>query len=173
MHGYRGRPRPTIIVPAFGLREAAKDLKSRLTQLGVAEVSTRAATELGKEERESCNLILLGTVGEVLIAELNQLYSRLGFYVHFENGRMVVLDSKGEAAAEYRGGVIQATQNPWNPKGTRAAENVVWVVSGTDEGGVREAAITLADHYSQFEYAFAAVVAGREIIRVPSDKLWI
>ncbi|GAI85551.1 unnamed protein product, partial [marine sediment metagenome] len=37
--------------------------------------------------------------------------------------------------------LIQATQNPWNPKGIGACENVVWLVSGTDEAGVKDAII--------------------------------
>ena len=64
-------------------------------------------------------------------------------------------------------GVIQATQSPWNPTGIGASQNVVWMVSGLDETGVKNAVDTLVNHYDDCEYACAVVVAGGGIIKVP------
>ena len=81
----------------------------------------------------------------------------------------MALNSKGEVASEYGAGsvLIQATQNPWNPKGVGASENVVWVVSGSDEAGVESAARALIDHQADFKYAHAVVIAGGKVIKLP------
>jgi hypothetical protein len=114
----------------------------------------------------------VGTADCQLISELNelyQLYPRLGFYVYFEDGRMIVLNSRGEVGAEYRvgGGIIQATQNPWNPSGIGACESVVWMISGVDDIGVRKAVDAFTRNYSQFKYAYAVVTADDEMVKVP------
>jgi hypothetical protein len=82
---------------------------------------------------------------------------------------MIVLNSTGEAEREYTSGagVIQATQNPWNPKGTGACENVAWLISGTDEDSIKSAVKALALHHNELRYAFGAVVQEGRIIKVP------
>jgi hypothetical protein len=44
---------------------------------------------------------------------------------------------------------------------------VVWLVSGTDEAGLRNALDALLDHHDEFQYGCAVVVAGGKIIKVP------
>ena len=125
--------------------------------------------ELAENQKTGHNLIVIGTESNPLITELNGIYRKLGFYTHFENGKMIVLDPAGKVATEYESevGVIQATQNTWNPKGTGVCENVVWVVSGTDEIGVRTAVETLALHYNKIRYAFGVIVKDGKVIKVP------
>jgi hypothetical protein len=171
-NGYRGKTSSTIIVYADRLKEDAENLERRLIRLGVSNVSTKRTGELSENEKESSNLILLGTMDNMFISELNQNWKRLGFFTYFENGNLVVLDAEGEIAAKYDSGVglIQATQNPWNPNGIGACENVVWMVSGTDEAGVKGALDALVNHHIELQYACAAIVANGEIIKVPNVK---
>jgi len=168
-HGYGGKTSPTIIVYANGLRGDAEDLENRLAQLSIGDVSIKRLSELSENEKESCNLLLLGTMDCQHISELNQAWNRLGFFAYFKNGNLVVLNTEGEVVAKYGAGVglIQATQNPWNPKGIGACESVVWLVSGTDEAGVKDAIHALVNRYTEFQYAYATVVANGEIIKVP------
>jgi len=168
-YGYRGIIYPTIIVYQDGWKGDARRVADKLNRLGIENVSIRGINELQENEKESCNLILLGTPDFPPIAELNQVWGRLGFYAHFQDGRIAILNPEGEVAAEYGAGagLIQATQNPWNPKGIGACENVVWLVSGTDEAGVKGAIDTLLKHYTEFQYAYAVVIADGEVIRIP------
>lgn len=168
-HGYGGKTSSTIIVYANGLRGDAEDLENRLAQLSTGDVSIKRLSELSENEKESCNLLLLDTMDCQHISELNQAWNRLGFFAYFKNGNLVVLNTEGEVVAKYGAGVglIQATQNPWNPKGIGACESVVWLVSGTDEAGVKDAIHALVNRYTEFQYAYAAVVANGEIIKVP------
>ncbi len=168
-HGYRGKTRSTIIAYADNLEEDARNLERRLVQLGVNNVSIKRFSELSESEKESHNLLLLGTMNSEPISELNRVWKRLGFFAHFKDGNIVTFDPEGEVAVEYGAGagLIQATQNLWNPKGIGACESVVWMVSGTDEAGVKEALDALINRYADFRYAYAVVVASGEIIRVP------
>jgi hypothetical protein len=169
VHGYEGEVRPTIVVYQGNWKKEAEDVANKLNQLGVEDASAKSISELSGEERKSCNLLLLGDKDSELISELNQVWSRLGFFAHFEEGKLVVLNPKGEVTAKYgaESGLIQATQNLWNPKGIGVCENVVWMVSGTDETGVKNAVDTLINHYSEFQYAYAVVIANGKVIKVP------
>jgi hypothetical protein len=169
LHGYRGVVYPTVITYQDGWEGEAREIAERLSQLGVESISSKNVDELLDDEKESSNLILLGTSDCQLIGEINQPWNKLGFYCHFENSSLKVFRSTGDLAAEYEAGVgvIQATQNPWNPKGVGVCENVVWMLSGLDETGVKNAVDTLVNHHNDFEYACAVVVAGGEVIKVP------
>ena len=168
VHGYEGEVRSTIVAYQ-DMRKEAEDVASRLSQLGVESISTKNISQLSEEEKEFYNLILLGDMDCELISELNQVWKRLGFFAYSETGNIVTLNAKGEVAAEYgaKSGLIQATQNLWNPKGIGVCENVVWMVSGTDEAGVKSAIDVLINHYAEFRYAYAVVIADGEIIKVP------
>lgn len=170
VHGYEGKFCPTIVVYEHNLREDADAVAIKLSQLGVESISTKSVDELSEHEKESCNLLLLGNMDCELISELNQVWKRLGFFARFEEGKLVVLNPKGEVAAEYGAGsgLIQATQSLWNPKGIGVCENVVWMVSGTNEVGVRNAVDTLIGHHSEFQYAYAVVIVDGKAIKVPS-----
>jgi len=169
LHGYGGVIYPTIIVYQDSYEEDARRLADELNHLGVGKVSIRGITGLGDDEKEAGNLILLGTPEFPPIAELNQVWKRLGFYAHFQDGVLKVVDAKGEPDTEYEAGagVIQVTQSPWNPKGIGAGENTVWMVSGLDMSGVKAAADTLVSQDNNFKYAYAVVIAAGEAIRVP------
>ncbi len=171
LNGCRGVVYPALVVYQAGWREPAEQIAVRLDQLGVADVSVRSAGELTDSEKEISNLILVGTADFSLIDEINYPWSRLGFYCHFQDGSLEVFSGQGELAAEYgsgdAAGVVQATQNVWNPKGVGAGENVVWMVSGTDEAGVEAAVNTLVGYPADFEYAFSVVIVDGEIVKVP------
>ena len=167
--GFGGKASPTLIVFSDNLRQVAQDLESQLARMGVNSVGLRGSSELRQSEKETSNLILLGTVDENLVSELNRNWRRLGFFAYIEGGSIVILNARGEAAARYGTGVglIQATQNPWNPKGVGSGESVVWMVTGTDETGVREAASALISRRPELRYAYAAVVINGQIVKVP------
>jgi len=168
-HGYGGKVSLTIIAHADDLAKEADNLKNRLSQLGINNISIKRLSELSADEKESANLILLGTIDSEPVSELNDIWERLGFFAHFEPEKLAVFSAQGELSAEYGAGVglIQATQNPWNPKGIGAAENVVWLISGTDTAGVKSALDALINHPTRLQYAGAAVIASGEIIRIP------
>jgi hypothetical protein len=169
LHGYRGQVKPTVIVYDGGFEQNAEELEAALTSLGVADVTSQPISELSDNDKRNANLIIIGYSGSEMITELNGVWNRLGFFARFEDGGLSVYTGTGEKAAQYGPGtgIIQATQSPWNPKGTGVCENAVWMVSGTDEAGVEAAVEALVSRSNELQHAFAVVVTGGEIIRVP------
>jgi len=169
LHGYGGKVYPTVVAYQDGWEEAARLVADRLEELGVENIACRGLEELAEADRESSNLILLGTSEFEPIKELNEPWNRLGFYCQFQEGSLRVFNPAGDLIAEYddNAGLIQATQSIWNPKGVGACENVVWMVTGQDEAGVRVAVDTLVNNYNEFKYAYAVVIAGGEMLKVP------
>jgi len=167
--GFQKKTGPTLIAYSASFKQAAEDLAIQLSQSGVTNVAIRSFGELREKERASSNLILLGMTSDDLITELNRNWRRMGFFSYVEDGTIVTFNAKGEVSGHYaaRGGVIQATQNPWNPKGVGAGENVVWMLTGTDRMGVEGALDVLIRRPSEIRYAFAAVVVRDQIAKVP------
>jgi hypothetical protein len=168
-YGFGGKVSPNLIVFPDNMRGSAEKLEKELVKLGVNNISLRIFSELAENEKENSNLVLVGLPDNSLISELNQNWQRLGFFAYFEDGNLMVIDSGGEVTARYGAGVgvIQVTQNPWNPRGIGVCENVACLVSGTDKDGVGNALDALINHYDEFQYAGAVVVADGEIIKVP------
>jgi hypothetical protein len=165
--GYQGRVPPTIIVYDKDFQDIAQDLISKLEKLGVENIYM-AGPESSTYSKKLSNLILVGTKNLELISELNENYKKLGFYIHFEDSEVVIFDSQGNRTRYQSScGLIQATQNPWNPKGIGACENVVWMISGTDKAAVKDAANASVNHYKELRYACAAVIIDGEVIKVP------
>lgn len=169
LHGYAGRVKPTIIVYDGGFEQDAEAVEDALVGLGVADVSSQPISELGDDDKRNANLIIIGYSDDEMLTEMNGVWNRLGFFARFEDGMLDIYTGTGERAARYGPGtgIIQATQSPWNPRSTAACENVVWMVSGTDAAGIEAAAQALATRSSELQHAFAVVVTGGEIIRVP------
>ena len=170
LHGYSGKLRPAVIVYEDEYYEEANSLRDTLLNLGASDVSIVATRDLSDSAQKSANLILIGTIdSNELLSELNGAWDRLGFFVHCEGNKILLYDSEGGTTSECSSGcgVIQATQNPWNPKGTGVCENVAWMISGTDDAGVRSAVDILINHYDIVEHAFAVVVANSSVIKVP------
>ncbi len=170
LHGYEGDIRPVLVVYQDNFNKEAEILAKHLLQLGVKDVAITEFAHLDDGDKESCNIILLGDMNYEPVAELNDVWKRLGFYACFEAGKLQVFNCQGELAAEYAAGcgLIQSTQNPWNPDGIGACENVVWMLSGIDAQGVKSAVEALVNHYDEIKYACAAVIAEGEIHKIPS-----
>jgi hypothetical protein len=169
LSGVRGEAKPTAVVYDAPLAEEAAALAAKLEEWGVTEVTLNGAETLPDGVKEQGNLIIVGGDESGLILELNELRQKLGFFAYFEEGTIIVLDARGDPAGEYGAGwgLIQATQNPWNPKGVGSGESVVFMVTGTDENGVRSAANALINNSDELSYAYAALVNNNDIVKIP------
>ncbi|MCD6230442.1 MAG: DUF4430 domain-containing protein [Dehalococcoidia bacterium] len=174
LSGYRGDVPPTLVVYGDGFQGEAYSLAGTLHDKGVESAQTKAATDLSAEERESSNLILVGTEGLGLISQVNDEYDDLGLFIRFGgNGTVISYSPEGEIQCEASCGFIQATQNAWNPGGIGACRNVVWIVSGTDDAQIREAVDLLAGNYQELRYECAVMLVNGTVIKVPHGKLQI
>jgi len=126
------------------------------------------AGSLTAEEKEKSNLLIIAPAGHSLIGELNKFYRERDI-IYFAGDKVIVRNYKGKPGNTYGPGygILQVTQNPWNPKGSLACEGVVWAVSGLDEAGIKRAANVLINQPEKLKYVFAAVVGKGELIRAP------
>jgi len=169
LNGLKGEPKTTAVVYDAPFAEEAGALAASLEERGVAGVLLTSAEALADGVKEQSHLIILARADNGLILELNELPKKLGFFTCMEGGKIIALDGKGEPAGEYGAGwgLIQATQNPWNPKGVGSGESVVFMVTGSDAEGIRSAAGALINNSDGLRYACAALVNNNEIIKIP------
>lgn len=169
LNGYAGKVAPTLVVYEDAFALEAEALAQRLRDCGVSQVSTTPSAQLPGEAKKRCNLLIIGSLRNDLISELNNLHRKLGFYTDIEDPELHVHDASGNIAAEYdrEWGLLQATQNPWNPNGTGACENVAFMVTGSDVDSVKRAASVLANTTEALHYAFAVIIADGKVIKVP------
>ena len=167
--GYKGKNKPTVIAYGKQFEEDAWLLIQRLRELGVERASAVRCSELTQAERQASHLILLGDANNELLEELNKAHQKLGFYAYFRQGKLVVLNARGKVAREYGAGtgLIQATQNPWSQGGIGSGESAVWMVSGTDEDGVKSAVEILAKYPERLKYAYSVVITEGRVLKVP------
>ncbi len=167
LHGTYGRTHPTVIVYGSDeFRDDAYEVRDSLIELGVDE-ATAVSSENLDEFRESSNIILIGYPSNELIAELMSNHKKLGFFAYLEDGKIVVLDSMGEKTYKSEGALVLATQNPWNPKGTGAFENVVFVVSGTEREEIEYAAHILSEKHGLLRNYFGVFIHDEKIMPLP------
>jgi hypothetical protein len=169
LSGVRGEAKPTAVVYDAPFAEEAGALAAKLAKRGAAGVTLNSAETLADGVKSSGNLIIVGSADNGLILELNELHKKLGFFAYIEGGKIIVLDDRGAKSGEHGAGwgLIQATQNPWSPGGVGSGESAVFIVTGSDENGIRNAAKALIDNSDGLGYACAALVNNSDIIKIP------
>jgi hypothetical protein len=160
---------PTVIFYEEAFAGEAGILSEKLKEDGVTGAFLVGADQLSDEIKRQSDLIIIAGPGNGLVSELNRAHKKLGFYAYLYSGAVIVLDAGGSPAGKYGPGcgLVQATQNPWNPRGIGAGENVVWMVTGADDNGVRNAVTALSINIEGLRYAFAAIISGGKIIKIP------
>lgn len=166
-HGFNGQIRNTTIVYSNEFYYAAVALQQSLEQHGVFS-SIAIFNDLSDNDKMNNNLILVNTYDNELIKELNTNARTLGFFIEFEEGKIKTFDETGEEQHVFEnGGVVLATQNPWNPKGNWNSENVVWIITGITIEDVTNAADVLINNNEDIKNTASIVVANEKIYKVP------
>lgn len=168
LNGVRGEAKPTAVVYDQPFADEAEVLKEKLEGWGAPEVLLNGAEALSEAVKEGYNLIIIGRTDNGLILELNGLPQKLGFFAYMERDKIITLDGKGDPAGEYGAGygLIQATQNPWSPRGVGSGESIVFMVTGTDQKGIKSAAQALINNSEGLNYAYAVLV-NNHIVKIP------
>lgn len=178
LHGYEGVTCPTTVVYGDGFQSEAETIADKLEDIGVSNITVTSEDELTAHDKSDNNLLLVADTRSYLIADLNTQHEPLGMYIYFEDGDMKVTDYKFQSQQNYGAGtgVIQASQNFWNPLGTGACRNVIFMVSGVDVEGVKQAVQVLLDSIqaikdgetSVIDYACGVIITDSgDIVRTP------
>ena len=164
VNGYDGQIRPTLVVFEEPFGPEAERILQTLSDAGTEGARIMPLASLASGEQETSNVVLVASSSAEPVREIYSLSDTLGLLTHLEDGVLRVRSVSGEEVARFTdgAGVLEAMQNPWNPSGIGACENVVLLVSGCDTAGVRAAAeaLILAEGESLPMWCSALVVEG-------------
>ena len=167
-NGYSGEISATIIAYENEFVMEADNLRKILNEKFKADVKSKTINELSEIEKSSSNLIILAKPSNQLVLELNEIHERIGFFAFFNEDIIKVINQKGEQYNQYESaGIIQISQNIWNPKGNLACENVVILISGTEKDLIKKSVGILIHEMNQYNHAFGLVVTETEVIQIP------
>ena len=167
-NGYSGKVSTTVIVYENEFDTEADNLQKFLFEKFKVDVKSKVIDELSEIEKSNSNLILLARPSNKLILELNENHDRIGFFAYFNDDVVKVIDHKGDLYNQYESaGIIQISQNIWNPKGNLACENVIILISGTEKDLIKKSVGIMIHDLNQYNHAFGLVITETEIIQIP------
>jgi len=167
--GYGGKTRPTTILYQTDWEQKASSLADKLTQAGVTDIRTSTLDALSSSEMEGHNIIVIGSQDFMPVSYVNNVWNKLGLYARFDKSELITYDSGGNITESYHtgAGIIFAIQNPFNPRGTGACENVLWIISGIDDSGIMSAIDVLLAEPEKLNYYAGAIVNNSTVHPLP------
>jgi hypothetical protein len=166
IHGYRGKIGATNILAAKESTKMAQDLKNSLLNRGVRSINVKEMDNNLLENR-SVPTIVVGTWSELKglswLDKFNQAYRKTGISVYFSDKGLELLD--------YTGKTVQTVQNSAGviaAAGSGLGDNSpLWLVSGTDQEGLKLAVNLLVNNPQKISKYYSAVIAADKIYRLP------
>jgi hypothetical protein len=168
LQGYGGEVRPTVVAHGHGFEDEASRIVAMLESSGVSNVRSQPLVGLDGPTKEDANLIIVAGSDEPLVQEVYANWQKLGLFARLNTAGLEVFSAAGDATVvDGAAGLLQPLQNPWNPSGTGACENVALLVTGTDTAGVRAAATALVDRHGDMTTWCGAVIGERRTAALP------
>jgi hypothetical protein len=164
VHGTGGRRLPTVLECASDVGAACRTVSSELERVGVPVAAQQPGTGSGSDSLA----IVVGTWQDLRAEIAAQLVARgpasSGVYARFTGPAgqaLQLLDPQGGVRRVLRSGagLIAATSH--------SPDQPTWLITGTDQAGVRAAAAAL--NRSRLHDRFGLAVAGTEDLPVPLD----
>ncbi|HEX3010888.1 MAG TPA: DUF4430 domain-containing protein [Syntrophomonadaceae bacterium] len=164
--GYRGKVAAAVIMSSRENAPTAANLEKALKTRGVVSVSITGLSNDLLQKRPG-PAILIGTWNELKDLEymdkLNSNYRKTGLGAHLTENSIELLDSSGSPSRTLNGsaGIITAISTGLGDA------NPLWVIAGTDQAGLQEAADILTSRPGNILGMYSAAVYAGEIIRLP------
>ena len=165
-NGFWGKNPGTVIMYTESFQEGAQKLKESLLYKGVKAVDIAPYDPLVLESPNKY-YILLGTWEELsvssdLLQKMNLKNKLTGVYIQFKDGNLHALNFKGNTVKKHeQAGAIYAYAAGIN------SLKPLWLVTGTDSGGVEMALNVLLENPSSIMQYFEAVVSKGGVENVP------
>jgi len=168
INGYAGSKSPTIIVFENEFLDEASKIRDRFFDKYEINATMKPIETISADEKSKSNVIILAKPNNTIVKELNDIQSKIGFNAYFENNSLIEMDCRSKSFNKYnKAGVIQITQNIWNPKGNRVCENVILLISGTDMESVKNSANVLIEDFSEYRYSFGLIITENKSVKIP------
>ena len=167
--GYDGKISPTIIIFEDKFLDEATKLKRQLNEQYGIRATTLSTETISDDEKSKYNIIILARPNNQLVLELNEIHDKIGFHAFFDENIIIERDYESKSCRQYsKAGMIQVTQNIWNPSGNLACENVILLISGTDTESIRKSVDILIQDFYECRYSFGLIITEEEIFKLPN-----
>jgi hypothetical protein len=168
VNGFNGKVYPTTIIYEIPYLGEADRLLNYLQEAGVKNINAIEINQLTELVKTGNNLILISGTGNMILEELGKAQKKLGLYAYVENGDLILTEDSGnKQELGSNCAIIEATQNPWNPSGTAAGQNVLWIITGTNDEMVKNTISVLTTGFDNIRYSFAVALRGTDIVKIP------
>ena len=168
LNGFRSEARPTIVAFDTGFEAEAAVVVDLLHARGVTSAAMLELAQLPEEWQAERNLIVIGDFSCHIVREVFQQWDRLGLFCKLDDGRLLAYSAQAqETEFGASAGLLQPMQNPWNPAGIAACENILLLVTGTDGPGVRDAVEALNRSLDDMATWCGAIVSDGKLSPVP------
>lgn len=164
--GFGGKNPGTVVMYTENFKKDAEILKKSLLDKGVKSIDVVPynATSIEKPDKYH---ILIGTWKGLVkdskrLKDMNWKNKQEGVYVEFKDGKLNALDNTGKTIKSFnKGGAIYATS------AGMGSTVPVWLVTGNNEQGVKDALNILVNKPDSIKSYFGAVIAEENITSVP------
>ena len=169
LNGYAGRTLDTLIIYQPGYSELADITKKSLSDLGIGVVHSAAWQDVSPTELQTSNLIVIGDTAFTPVEYIGSIWDKIGLFATWQNGEFSFYGPKGEPVFTSGSdtGVIMAMQNPYNPRGTLACENVLWLITGTGFASIQACIDVLINEPYQLKYNAGILVENNQVRSLP------
>ncbi|MCT4592894.1 MAG: DUF4430 domain-containing protein [Anaeromicrobium sp.] len=165
--GFFGKNPGTVIMYTDKYKAEAEKLKESLIKKGVKQVDVARYNPTVLEKPKKYYMVL-GVWDELakkskLIKDINRKNKLIGTYVKFQDGKLKRLNFKGKTISSYdHAGAVYAYA------AGLGSVCPVWMITGTDDEGVKKALDVLINNPGAIDKYFSAVVSKNGIENAPS-----
>jgi len=171
INGYEGRASPTIILYENDFLNDALSIKRQLNNKFGINATCMPINKLSIKEKSISNLIIIARSNNEFISDLNEINAKIGFFAFFDQENIIETDYSGTPYRHHtKAGMIQITQNVWNPKGTYACENIILLISGNDLELIHKSSQILIQELPQLKNCYGLIVTEEELHELPRSK---
>lgn len=169
LHGYDGKPRPTVILHTSTQNKQAGTLLKKLASSGVQNLSQAPFDKKTPIEYSKQYHLVLGDwpslAKHALIQGMAEHFKKTGFPAKFDSKGMHLLDASGVPQKTLRSGSLIVAIKTGTGK-----DCPTWIVTGTDDAAVSKAAALLTDAPDKIHLLAAAALDGDRVIALPIQK---
>ncbi|MBF8982521.1 DUF4430 domain-containing protein [Lutibacter sp. B2] len=166
-NGCFGKNLGTVIMYTDKYKQEAEKLKQSLIKKGIKQVDIAKYNPTVLEKPKKYYMVV-GVWDKLakkskLIQDINRKNKLIGTYVKFENGKLNRLNFKGKAISSYdHAGAI------YSYAAGLGSVNPIWMITGTDDEGVKMAVDVLINNSKAIDKHFSAVISKDGIENAPS-----
>ncbi|MDO8537816.1 MAG: DUF4430 domain-containing protein [archaeon] len=169
LNGFQDKKFATAVVFSPEFEESAKQFQEFLLDDYSIESELVEISQITEQQKKSHNLIIITSLNNSLIQEINFNHKRNGLFLFFEQEKLIELNSAGENVNSFSdASAFFAVSSPWNEKGSLAQENIVYVFTGTSKEQTSKLIEEIINNPSKINNFFSIIFENNNLKGVPA-----